>query len=76
MEEVAEETSQRKTCDGDGGHYALGSEDEGRKPQSVECGWLLEAGKDKGMELLLKLPERNAALLHLYFSFMKPVLNF
>ena len=37
--------------------------DGGRKPQTKECRWTLEAGKDKKTGYLLDLPEKNAALM-------------
>lgn len=38
-------------------------EDERRGPQVKECGWLLEAGKDREMDATLQTLERKTGLL-------------
>lgn len=42
--------------------YVTGIENGGMKSQAKECGWILEAGKDKEMDSFLEIPESNAAL--------------
>lgn len=38
-------------------------EDEEKVPQANECGWPLEGGKEKEINLLLQPPEENTDLL-------------
>lgn len=43
----------------------VGFEDGGRGPRAKECGWPLKAGKGKGMDSVLEIPENNATLVTL-----------